>query len=153
MRFTRTSLLLLSALLVLPGCVKRTITITSDPEGALVWLNDREIGRTPVDVEFVHYGAYDVRLVKDGYEPLLTSGKASPPFWDHVGLDLLAELNPSRPHADIRWHYEMIPSDQDEDALLSRARELRRQIDPEAPEDVEPVAGEEPSDQPASIPD
>ncbi len=38
------------------GCVQRTITITSDPPGALVWLNDREIGRTPLDVNFVYYG-------------------------------------------------------------------------------------------------
>ncbi|MFB3120043.1 MAG: PEGA domain-containing protein [Stenotrophomonas maltophilia] len=36
--------------------------ITSEPPGALVWLNDREIGRTPVDVDFEFYGRYDVRL-------------------------------------------------------------------------------------------
>lgn len=129
----RTALLFIAAILFLPGCVKRTITITSDPEGALVWLNDREVGRTPLDVEFLHYGTYDVRLVKDGYEPLLTSGKAPPPLWDHVGVDLLAELYPGGLHADIRWHYELQPSDHDPDALLIRATELRRQIDPEAP--------------------
>ena len=150
MRDKPTTLLLaiLPALLILPGCVKRTITISSEPAGALVWLNDREIGRTPVDVGFVHYGTYDVRLVKDGYEPLLTSGTARVPWWDHVGLDLLAEMHPGRLHADIRWHYEMVPSDHDPDALLIRATELRRQIDPEAPQPPKSTAPEDGSSQP-----
>ena len=34
----------------LTGCVQRTITVNSDPQGALVYLNDIEIGRTPVTV-------------------------------------------------------------------------------------------------------
>ena len=64
-------------LLMLPllctGCVRRTISIVSNPPGALVWLNDREVGRTPIEVEFLYYGTYDVRIVKDGYEPLITT--------------------------------------------------------------------------------
>lgn len=48
------------------GCVRRTITITSEPSGALVHLNDTEIGRTPVTVGFTHYGVYDVRLSHEG---------------------------------------------------------------------------------------
>jgi hypothetical protein len=44
------------------GCVERTISITSEPEGALVYLNDEEVGRTPVSVPFTFYGVYDVRL-------------------------------------------------------------------------------------------
>ncbi len=48
------------------GCVQRTITITSDPPHAIVWLNDEEIGRTPVTVPFTFYGKYDVRIVHEG---------------------------------------------------------------------------------------
>ena len=73
---TARSVLLVLPIVLLGGCVKRTIMVTSDPEGALVWLNEREVGRTPVEVEFLYYGTYDVRLVKDGYEPLLTKGEA-----------------------------------------------------------------------------
>ena len=29
------------------GCVERTIRVTSEPAGARVWLNDRDIGVTP----------------------------------------------------------------------------------------------------------
>ena len=83
--------IVLAALVALSGCVRRTITITTEPEGTLVWLNDREVGRTPVEVDFKYYGTYDVRLEHRGYEPMMTSGRADPPWWDHVGLDLIAE--------------------------------------------------------------
>ena len=112
-------------LVVSTGCVRRTITITSTPPGALVWLNDREVGRTPVDVDFTHYGTYDVRLVHDGYEPLLTVGKASPPWWDNVGPDFVAELIPAEVNARVDWHYDLEPLNDDPEALVDRARELR----------------------------
>jgi hypothetical protein len=47
------------------GCVERTISITSEPRGALVYLNDEEVGRTPVSVPFTYYGVYDVRLERE----------------------------------------------------------------------------------------
>lgn len=117
--------LVLIVMVALTGCVRRTISITTEPEGALVWLNDREVGRTPVEIEFDHYGTYDVRLEHRGYEPVMTSGKASPPWWDNVGLDLVAELTPADIESRIEWHYELRPIDDDREALLERARELR----------------------------
>ncbi len=90
-----------------------------------MWLNDREVGRTPVDVDFVHYGTYDVRLIKEGYEPLPTFGDAMPPLWDNVGLDLVAELIPAKFESHFEWHYVLMPANDDRDDLLVRARELR----------------------------
>jgi hypothetical protein len=106
------------------GCVQRTISITSEPPGALVWLNDREVGRTPVDVEFLYYGTYDVRLAMEGYEPLMTRGDAMPPWWDNVGLDFFAEMVPGA-KSDIGWHYQLQPADDDPQKLVDRAQELR----------------------------
>jgi len=57
---------LLMGPLAMVGCIERTITITSDPSGALVHLNDEEVGRTPVVVPFTFYGTYTVRLEHDG---------------------------------------------------------------------------------------
>ena len=117
------------------GCVRRTISITSEPNGALVWLNGREIGRTPVTVDFLYYGEYDVQMVADGYEPLLTTGQANAPLWDNVPLDLFAEITPGKKHSRIQWHYVMSPRNDDPVALLERAREMRSRIgDPAAPE-------------------
>ncbi|MCL4210715.1 MAG: PEGA domain-containing protein [Phycisphaeraceae bacterium] len=116
------------------GCVRRTIFITSEPEGALVYLNDTEVGRTPVEVDFLYYGDYDVRLVHPDREPLVTMGKARAPWWDTIGLDLIAEAAPGEPHARIHWHYELPPKSDDPAALLERARALRERVGPESGE-------------------
>jgi hypothetical protein len=112
-------------LVCLTGCIRRTISITSEPAGALVHLNDREIGRTPVQVDFLYYGDYDVRLTMDGYEPLMTRGAAKAPWWDSIPLDLATEMIPGQPHSRIEWHYVLEPRRDDPAALLKAARELR----------------------------
>lgn len=121
-------LVLVAGLLFMAGCVRRTIMITSEPPGALVWLNDREIGRTPVDVDFEFYGRYDVRLHLPGSEPLMTSGNALPPVWEAIGLDLIAEMVPITLHRRIKWHYVLRPMDDDPEALIGRAQRLRSEI-------------------------
>ncbi|MHC4948105.1 MAG: PEGA domain-containing protein, partial [Planctomycetota bacterium] len=127
----RRAVLLVLVPVLLGGCVRRTIRITSDPSGALVRLNDREIGRTPVEVDFVHYGTYDVRLRLEGHEPLATAGEARSPWWDTLGLDLVAEAVPGEPHAVVEWHFELVPLDDDPETLVDRAGELRaRTIEP-----------------------
>ncbi len=110
------------------GCVRRTITITTEPPGALVWLNDREIGRSPVDIDFEHYGTYDVRLERPGYEPVMTSGTAQAPLWEFIGVDLLAELAPFRIHNHLKWHYVLVPRNDDPEPLVDRAQRLRSRI-------------------------
>ena len=52
------------------GCVQRRMTIRSNPPGALVYVDDYQIGTTPVSNDFVYYGTRKIRLVKDGYETL-----------------------------------------------------------------------------------
>ncbi|MBT4015057.1 MAG: PEGA domain-containing protein, partial [Deltaproteobacteria bacterium] len=37
------------------------MSISSNPPGALIWVNDREIGRTPVSFNFTYHGEYDIR--------------------------------------------------------------------------------------------
>lgn len=134
-------LLILALLLALPllmtGCVRRTITITSTPPGALVWLNDREVGRTPLEVDFLFYGNYDVRLVKDGYEPLITSGNAKAPIWDWAGIDLVAEMLPLDFQSNVKWDYVLEPVIVDEAGMIQRARELRSRLREAAAEDSE----------------
>lgn len=112
----------------LTGCVERTITITSDPSGALVHLNDEEVGRTPVTVPFTFYGTYDVRLEAEGYQPLWTAQEADAPWWEFPGPDLVAEAIPDA-ESHLTWHFDLepaTPAEQvDPDRLLDRARQLR----------------------------
>jgi hypothetical protein len=128
------------------GCVKRTLRITSEPSGALVWLNDHEVGRTPLEVGFVYYGTYDVRLEREGCEPLLTVGQVNPPLWDMIGPDFVAEVIPVQLESNASLHYEMQPRKDDPVELLERARQLRGRIEPvpAAEPEAEPEAGPEP---------
>jgi hypothetical protein len=142
--------ILLALLVALPlaGCVRRTLTITSEPPGALTYVNDREIGRTPATVDFLYYGEYDVRLVLEGYETLSTSGQAKAPWWDTIGVDLIAEMVPGEQHSQVHWHYELSPVDNDSNALRARASELRERVAEEAPPPPERASpGEEPDEQ------
>jgi hypothetical protein len=108
----------------LTGCARRTLTVTTEPPGALVWINDREIGRSPVEVEFYDYGTYDVRLELDGYEPMMTFGVAKPPPWDLPGPDLVFEAVPGA-RVNCHWHYDLEPAVENTPELLDRARALR----------------------------
>ncbi|MFK7959264.1 MAG: PEGA domain-containing protein [Phycisphaerales bacterium] len=110
------------------GCVERTVSITSEPSGALVYLNDREIGRTPLETGFVHYGTFDVRLVREGSEPLTTVGEARAPIWDTVPLDFFAEIAPLPFTSRIEWHFDLEPVRTDSAGLLERAGGLRSRL-------------------------
>jgi hypothetical protein len=134
------------------GCVRRTIEITSTPSDALVWVNTREVGRTPVTFEFTYEGSYDVRLERKGSEPLVTFAATDPPIWDLPGPDFFAEIAPFEINRTVAWHFELQPAKDDPDALLARAGELRAQLaswagpkpDPEAAETtVKPVPAHE----------
>ena len=107
--------------LLLGGCVRRVVEVTSEPSGAIVWMNDREVGTTPCTVEILHYGTYDVRLEKPGYEPRTQGMKATPPAWDLPGPDLVAELIPTELVSRNAWHVVLDVESMDDEAVLQRA--------------------------------
>jgi hypothetical protein len=146
----RASLILIVILMgAVTGCVRRTITVSSDPSGALVWLNGREVGRTPVTVDFTYYGTYDVQLQAEGYEPLVTTGQANPPWWDQVPLDFFAEITPGEKNSRIEWHYQLAAMKTDRNALIERARDLRQQIPATQPASSMPASTTAPASQSA----
>ena len=110
------------------GCVERRLMITSEPAGALVYLNDQEVGRTPLEVPFTWYGTYDVRLEREGYQTLQTEQLAERPWWETPGPDLFAEALPDK-RVEIAWHMKLTPqqpaSKTDPDRLLEFAKQLR----------------------------
>ncbi len=90
------SMLLL--LMLSTGCVEQLLTIDSDPSGAVVTLNDQEVGRTPVTTNFKWYGFYEAEVRKDGYQTLKTTSPVIAPWWQWVPFDLCTKSFPS----DIR---------------------------------------------------
>ena len=121
----RIVVVILLAFASLTGCVKRRISISSNPEGALVWVNDREVGRTPLQFEFLYYGEYDLRLERVGFEPIMTTRWAVSPIWEAPVVDLFAELLSPNRESLVQWHFELEPRNDDPELLLDRAKTLR----------------------------
>ena len=114
------------------GCVEQTMKVDSDPPGALVYLNQQEIGRTPLTRDFKWYGDYDVILRLEGYETLKTHEKVIAPAWNWVPLDMLAELWPFPIRDQRSFSYKLSPLDpaKDESAgLLNRAAYLKGKLE------------------------
>ena len=79
------------------GCVQRRLTIRSNPPGALVYVDDYQIGTTPVSTDFVYYGTRKIRLVLSGYETLTVLQPIPTPWYEFPGLDFVSEnLVPGR---------------------------------------------------------
>lgn len=74
-----------------PGCVQRRMTIRSNPPGALVYVDDYQLGTAPVSHDFVYYGTRKIRLVKDGYETLTVRQPFPVPWYQYFPLDFVTE--------------------------------------------------------------
>ncbi len=59
--------LLSLVVLLLSGCVKRTILIQSDPPGATVFINGHQAGVTPLDYPFIIHGRYRFTVSMKGF--------------------------------------------------------------------------------------
>jgi hypothetical protein len=80
--------------LVSAGCVRRQLTIRSEPAGAEVVVNDKVVGVTPHSYDFMWYGSYRITLRKPGYEQLdeRVLLKCPPYLW--IPFDLVMEMIP-----------------------------------------------------------
>ena len=113
--------------LFISGCVERLITVTTKPAGARVWLNDQEVGPSPVTVPFTWYGQYDVVVRKEGFETLKTVRNPDEPIYQWPVLDFFAECVLPFEFVDSHhWHFDLSEQEQtDPNALAERAGELR----------------------------
>ena len=112
-RIRRTVLCLLPAvccLLVLTGCVRRSLTIRTDPPGALVYVNDELKGKSPVTYDFVWYGWRRVMVRKEGFERVEDRKFLRSPVYLWIPLDLVMELLPFPIRDERAWQYTLSPA-------------------------------------------
>jgi hypothetical protein len=91
MKKTFLIILILSLAAVSSGCVRRIVTIDSQPQGAEVYFDRKLIGQTPCDFEFLYYGSHYLELVKEGYANFNSTLKLKGPFYEYFPLSMLAE--------------------------------------------------------------
>lgn len=136
----------LSLLVVLGvGCkAQRTLTITSDPPGALVRLDDDLVGVTPVRLPFLHYGTRRVTWYLEGYRTSSRLVRIKPPWYAWFPVDILTEVI-----LPVGWkdnhpiHEALVRGDApvlapELRAVLSRAEAIRR-AGPEGPPPLPPA--------------
>ncbi|MEM9352657.1 MAG: PEGA domain-containing protein [Planctomycetota bacterium] len=147
----RLALVALAVLVLLPGCVRRRLMIRSNPAGALVYVDNEQVGVTPCAASFTYYGTREIRLVKPGYETLTVSQPVPPPWYQVPPLDFVSEVLYPRKVQDFRTlTYSLspqviVPTDQ----LLARAEQLRANTQQGA---VVPAAASVPEGTPATGP-
>ena len=103
-------LLLVTACVFSGGCVRRSLTIRSDPPGALVYVNDQLKGTTPLTYDFQWYGGYRVTLRKDGYDRLDDRRVLRAPVYLWIPFDLAMELLPVPVRDTKTWIYTLTPA-------------------------------------------
>ncbi len=117
----------LVAAAIIGGCVERKLTIKTEPQEALVVLNDEEIGTSPVTVSFEWYGDYNVRISKEGFETLKTHRKLKAPWYDKFPFDFFTMMNPERTVDEYEWTFELAPKKEiSREELIRNAEELKK---------------------------
>jgi hypothetical protein len=115
-------------LIAATGCVRRRLNVRSNPPGALVYVDNQQIGTTPCSVDFTYYGTREVRLVKPGYETLTVNQPIPMPWYQIPPLDFVSEnLVPTKIRDNRTVTYNLapqliVPTQQ----LLDRANQLRQ---------------------------
>jgi hypothetical protein len=124
--------ILLVTLLAVAGCVERKLTINTDPAGAQVFLNDEEIGVSPVTASFNWYGDYNITIRKQGRETLQTHRNLQAPWYDLFPFDFLTQiLYPGRIVDSREWSFELAPQKEvGREELIKSAEQIKNQAEP-----------------------
>lgn len=111
------------------GCVERRMTIRSNPPGAVVYVDNNQIGTTPVSTSFTYYGTRTIRLVKDGYETLTVLQPIPVPWYQITPIDFFAEnVVPGDIRDNRTFDFQLTPQRVvPPEQLLERAEGLRQQ--------------------------
>jgi len=86
------------ALFLFTGCVTRTITIKTNPSNALVYVDDKLVGESPVEIPFTYYGTRKITIEKkdaDGRllcERKIVFEKIKTPVYEVFPLDFFSEI-------------------------------------------------------------
>ncbi|MDR2757530.1 MAG: PEGA domain-containing protein [Planctomycetaceae bacterium] len=115
-------------LLFFNGCVRRRMTVRSNPPGATVYLDSKEIGRTPFSTNFDFYGKREFRIVKQGYETKTVLLPVPAPWYELPGIDFISEvLLPGKLTDHKYYEFDMRPEQiTPTHELVGRAEDLRR---------------------------
>jgi hypothetical protein len=115
--------------LLAPGCVRRRLTVRTNPPGALVYVDHQLVGPSPASTSFTYYGTRHIEVVGDGYRTEKVLRTFYPKWYQIPPLDLVAEtvwpweLRDQRVVDITMVTQPTVPSEE----LIARADEMRLQ--------------------------
>lgn len=120
--------LLLVLLLTFCGCVRRKLTLRTNPPGATAYLDHKPIGKTPLTTSFDHYGDRRFTFVKEGYETKTVILPVRAPWYQWIGLDFVSEVLLPGTLKDEKFYEVDLVAQQvtSPDILVAQAEETRR---------------------------
>jgi PEGA domain len=103
--------------------------VRSNPPGALVYVDNQQIGTTPCAVDFTYYGTREIRLIKPGFETLTVNQPIPTPWYEIPGIDFVSEnLVPTKIRDNRTVTYDLAPQlVVPKEQLLDRANQLRQE--------------------------
>ena len=82
--------------------------VESNPAGALVYVDGKEVGITPTAVSFDYYGTREIKLVKDGYKTLTVMQKVPAPWYQWPVIEFVADnFSPGKITDRQTFRYQM----------------------------------------------
>ena len=130
MPLSRPILLLLAFLpLFWTGCVRRRMTVRTNPPGATVSVDNQVIGTTPAATSFTYYGTREFRIEKDGYRTETIREKIKTPWYEIPVIDFFTEtLWPGEIRDERIIDVQLVPKTlEPTDTVIQRADSLRSQ--------------------------
>lgn len=91
-------LVLALILLANSGCLRRRMTIRTNPPAADVYVDRHWIGKSPASTSFIFYGTRHIEVVANGYRTEKVLRKLNPPWYQLPPLDFISET---------LWPYEI----------------------------------------------
>ncbi len=128
MRLTTILIVIAIIQLACSGCVRRRLTIRSNPPGAVVYVDRQPVGVTPVSTKFTYYGTRHIELVRDGYETTAVHENFNPRWYQIPPLDFISEtLWPGEIRDERVIEVQMQPQRQvPTDEIIERGEQLRQ---------------------------
>lgn len=123
-------IILLIALPVCSGCVRRRLTVRTNPPGAMVYVDRQLIGPSPASTSVTYYGTRHIEVVGDGYRTEKVLRTFNPPWYQIPPLDFISEtLWPWEVRDQRVVDITMIPDPQvPSEELIARADTMRTQV-------------------------
>jgi hypothetical protein len=137
-------LILVAAIFAFSGCVTRSITVKTNPSNALVYIDNKLIGESPVTMPFTFYGTRKIMIERKDEDGVLTHErtiafeKIKAPVYEIFPLDFFSEIVwPLKIKDDQVLSYNLVELDpisikERQARMLESAEELRQRVN--APE-------------------